>query len=109
MWAVSIPPIVVNIFARRCLGVIETVAGIMHIVILPMIIGVLGRSAVSSNESHNSIEDANNFVWDTFLSGFSGWKDAGVVFSVGLLGVITPLSGRCLLTPLFYTSMKSKC
>ncbi|CBF73597.1 hypothetical protein AN7958.2 [Aspergillus nidulans FGSC A4] len=83
----------VNIFARRCLGVIETVAGIMHIVILPMIIGVLGRSAVSSNESHNSIEDANNFVWDTFLSGFSGWKDAGVVFSVGLLGVITPLSG----------------
>ncbi|KAL4739974.1 amino acid/polyamine transporter I [Aspergillus similis] len=93
MWAVSIPPIVVNIFARRCLGVIETVAGIMHVVFLPMIIGVIGRSAASSNESHNSTEDANSFVWDTFLSGFSGWKNAGVVFSVGLLGVITPLTG----------------
>ncbi|KAL4752199.1 hypothetical protein BDW72DRAFT_212078 [Aspergillus terricola var. indicus] len=84
---------VVNIFARRCLGVIETVAGIMHVVFLPMVIGVVGRSAASLNESHNNVEDANSFVWDTFLSGFSGWKNAGVVFSVGLLGVITPLSG----------------
>ncbi|KAL6235491.1 hypothetical protein BDW75DRAFT_230224 [Aspergillus navahoensis] len=84
---------VVNIFARRCLGIIEIVAGIMHLVFLPIIIGVVGRSAASLNESHNSSEDANRFVWDTFVTGFSGWKDAGVVFSVGLLGVITPLSG----------------
>ncbi|KAL4948505.1 amino acid transporter [Aspergillus filifer] len=83
MWAVSIIPIIVNIFARGVLGVIEIVAGVLHIVLLPIIIGIV------SNAPRNN--DA--FVWDNFVQGISGWKDPGVVFSIGLLGVITPLVG----------------
>ncbi|KAI9373493.1 amino acid/polyamine transporter I [Aspergillus egyptiacus] len=84
MWAVAIVPIITNIFARRILAGIEIAAGIMHVVFLPVIIGVVVHLAPRSE---------NGFVWDTFASGFSGWKDSGVIFSVGLLGVITPLSG----------------
>ncbi|KAL4936578.1 hypothetical protein BDV06DRAFT_227756 [Aspergillus oleicola] len=83
MWAVSIIPIIVNIFARRILGVIEIVAGILHVVALPIIIGTM----------RNAPKNSDAFVWDNFVKGFSGWESPGVVFSVGLLGVITPLAG----------------
>ncbi|CAG8157253.1 unnamed protein product [Penicillium nalgiovense] len=84
MWAVAIVPIIINIFARRVLGGIEIAAGIMHIVFLPVTIAVFVILAPRNPDS---------FVWDTFVGGLSGWKDPGVVFSIGLLGVITPLSG----------------
>jgi choline transport protein len=87
MWAVAIIPIIINIFARRVLGGIEVAAGIMHVVFLPVTIAVFVTLAP---------RNPNAFVWDTFVGGLSGWKDSGVVFSVGLLGVITPLSGTCL-------------
>ncbi|KAJ5490466.1 Amino acid/polyamine transporter I [Penicillium expansum] len=84
MWAVAVIPIIINIFARRVLGGIEVAAGIMHVVFLPVTIAVFVILAPRNPDS---------FVWDTFVGGLSGWKDSGVVFSVGLLGVITPLSG----------------
>ncbi|KAL4867049.1 hypothetical protein BDV12DRAFT_198531 [Aspergillus spectabilis] len=84
MWAVAIIPIIVNIFARRVLATIEIVAGAMHVLFLPIIVGIVVRDASRSS---------NSFVWDTFISGLSGWENDGVVFSIGLLGVITPLSG----------------
>lgn len=87
MWAVAVIPIIINIFARRVLGGIEVAAGIMHIVFLPVTIAVFVILAPRNPDS---------FVWDTFVGGLSGWKDSGVVFSVGLLGVITPLSGAFL-------------
>ncbi|KAL4926146.1 amino acid/polyamine transporter I [Aspergillus undulatus] len=83
MWLVSIVPIVVNIFARRILGVIEIVGGIMHVVFLPIIIGIVS----------NAPTNEDSFAWDNFVSGLSGWRDQGVAFSIGLLGVITPLTG----------------
>ncbi|KAJ5792528.1 amino acid permease [Penicillium pulvis] len=84
MWAVAIIPIIINIFARRILGAIEVAAGIMHVVFLPVTIAVLVILAPRNPDS---------FVWDTFVGGLSGWENSGVVFSVGLLGVITPLAG----------------
>ncbi|KAB8207957.1 Amino acid permease [Aspergillus parasiticus SU-1] len=84
MWAVAIIPILINIFARRVLGGIEVAAGIMHVVFLPVTIAVFVILAPRNPDS---------FVWDTFVGGLSGWKDSGVVYSVGLLGVITPLAG----------------
>ncbi|KXG51260.1 Amino acid/polyamine transporter I [Penicillium griseofulvum] len=84
MWAVAIVPMVINIFARRVLPGVEVAAGIMHVVFLPVSIAVLVILAPRNPDS---------FVWDTFVGGLSGWKDPGVLFSVGLLGVITPLSG----------------
>ncbi|KAJ0414045.1 amino acid/polyamine transporter I [Aspergillus carlsbadensis] len=84
MWAVALVPIIINIFARRVLVGIEYVAGIMHLVFLPVTIAVFLSLA-----PHN----ADSFVWDTFVGGLSGWKDSGLVFSIGLLGVITPLAG----------------
>lgn len=85
MWAVAIIPIVINIFARRVMGGIEVAAGIMHVVFLPVTIAVFVILAPRNPDS---------FVWNTFVEGLSGWKDSGVVYSIGLLGVITPLSGR---------------
>ncbi|KAL5332543.1 amino acid/polyamine transporter I [Aspergillus crustosus] len=84
MWAVVILPIMVNIFVRQVLATIEIVAGLMHVLFLPIIVGIVVRDALRS---------ADSFVWGTFNSGLSGWGDKGVVFSIGLLGVITPLSG----------------
>ncbi|KAJ5876374.1 uncharacterized protein N7529_001958 [Penicillium soppii] len=84
MWAVAIIPVIINVFARRVLGAIEVAAGIMHVVFLPVTIAVFVILAPRNPDS---------FVWDTFVGGLSGWKDSGVVFSVGLLGVITPLAG----------------
>ncbi|KAF3028861.1 hypothetical protein E8E15_007503 [Penicillium rubens] len=84
MWAVAIVPIIINIFARRVLGGIEVAAGIMHVVFLPVTIAVFVILAPRNPDP---------FVWDTFVGGLSGWKDSGVVFSIGLLGVITPLAG----------------
>ncbi|KAJ5481873.1 amino acid permease [Penicillium sp. IBT 31633x] len=84
MWAVAIIPIIINVFARRVLGAIEVSAGIMHVVFLPVTIAVFVILAPRNPDW---------FVWDTFVGGLSGWKDSGVTFSVGLLGVITPLAG----------------
>ncbi|KAJ5385294.1 amino acid permease [Penicillium concentricum] len=84
MWAVAIIPILLNIFARRILGGVEVAAGIMHVVFLPVVIAVCVILAPRNPDA---------FVWDNFVSGLSGWKDPGVVFSIGLLGVLTPLSG----------------
>ncbi|CAI7569475.1 unnamed protein product [Penicillium pancosmium] len=84
MWAVAIIPIIINIFARRVMGGIEVAAGIMHVVFLPVTIAVFVILAPRNPDS---------FVWNTFVEGLSGWKDSGVVYSIGLLGVITPLSG----------------
>ncbi|KAK1140016.1 hypothetical protein N8T08_010925 [Aspergillus melleus] len=84
MWAVVLIPIVINVFARRVLAVIEVVAGIMHVVFLPVTIATFVILAPRNPDA---------FVWDTFVSGLSGWQNPGVVFSVGLLGVLTPLSG----------------
>ncbi|KAJ5673814.1 hypothetical protein N7462_009253 [Penicillium macrosclerotiorum] len=84
MWAVAIVPIIINIFARRIMGGIEVAAGIKHVVFLPVTIAVFVILAPRNPDS---------FVWDNFVGGLSGWKDSGVVFSVGLIGVITPLAG----------------
>lgn len=85
MWAVVLIPIIINIFARRVLAVIEVVAGIMHVVFLPVTIATFVILAPRNPDA---------CVWDTFVSGLSGWQNPGVVFSVGLLGVLTPLSGK---------------
>ncbi|PWY86752.1 amino acid transporter [Aspergillus heteromorphus CBS 117.55] len=84
MWAVLILPIIINIFARRVLAVIEVAAGVMHVIFLPVTIATFVILAP---------RNSNAFVWDTFVSGLSGWQNPGVVYSVGLLGVITPFSG----------------
>ncbi|KAE8350881.1 amino acid transporter [Aspergillus coremiiformis] len=84
MWAILLVPIVINIFARRLLPIVEVVAGVMHCVFLPVTIAVLLLVAPRHPDA---------FVWNTFVSGLSGWKDPGVVFSVGLLGVIAPFAG----------------
>ncbi|KAL2852087.1 amino acid transporter [Aspergillus pseudoustus] len=85
MWAVSIIPIVTNVFARRLLSGIELAAGVMHVAFLPIFIGVVAGLAPARS--------ADGFVWDTLVSGLSGWKGDGLVFSIGLLGVITPFAG----------------
>ncbi|KAL3459506.1 amino acid/polyamine transporter I [Aspergillus heterothallicus] len=85
MWAVSLIPIITNIYARRLLSGIELVAGVMHVLFLPIVIGVIAGLAPTRS--------SNEFVWDTFVTELSGWKGDGLVFSIGLLGVVTPFAG----------------
>ncbi|KAL4962470.1 putative GABA permease [Aspergillus stella-maris] len=84
MWAVALIPIIINIFARKVLAGIEVAAGIMHVVFLPVTIAVFVILAPRNPDA---------FVWETFVSGLTGWENPGAVFSIGLLGVITPLAG----------------
>ncbi|THC89174.1 hypothetical protein EYZ11_011375 [Aspergillus tanneri] len=82
MWAVVLIPIVINIFARRMLAVIEVAAGIMHIVFMPVSVATMVILAP---------RNPNAFVWDNFVGSLTGWQNPGVVFSIGLLDVIAPL------------------
>lgn len=84
MWAVMIIPLLVNVFTRTLLPAIEVLGGTMHILAWPGIIITLVMLA----PRHSS-----EFVWGTFVSGLSGWKDPGVVWSIGMLTVISTLNG----------------
>lgn len=84
MWAVMVIPLIVNIFARTILPTIEVLGGTLHILAWP---GIIITMVILS--PRNSSE----FVWATFVSGASGWKDPGVVWSIGMLTVISTLNG----------------
>jgi choline transport protein len=75
MWAIFIMFTVTNIFARKILAPLEVLGGTFHIVLYPAFIGVLAYFG-----NHNSA----TFVFTEFHS-FGGWKNSGVVFSLGTL------------------------
>jgi choline transport protein len=84
IWAVLLIPLAVNIYARRLLSPVEVIGGIIHILFFPAVLItliVLG--------SRNSSE----FVWTYFENSISGWKNDGVIWSVGLLTAVYTLGG----------------
>lgn len=85
MFAIMLVPLVVNIFARRLLAPVEILGGIFHIIFVPAILVPLVLLAPRNPSS---------FVWDGFISGISGWKNDGVIWSLGLLSVTFPLGSK---------------
>ena len=84
MWAILIPPIIVNVYARRLLPVIEILFGIFHIVFFP--VGLITVLVLAP-------KNPSSFVWTEFVTGISGWSNGGVVWCVGLLTAFFPLTG----------------
>ncbi|KAL9120953.1 MAG: hypothetical protein Q9187_002494 [Circinaria calcarea] len=85
MWAVLAVPVIINIYARRLLAPVEIMGGICHLMFLPAILVTLICLAPRSEAS---------FVFTEFVSGLSGWSNDGVVWSLGLLAVVFPLTGK---------------
>jgi choline transport protein len=85
MFAIMLVPLVVNIFARKLLAPVEILGGIFHIIFVPAILVPLVLLAPRNPSS---------FVWDGFISGISGWKNDGVIWSLGLLSVTFPLGSK---------------
>jgi choline transport protein len=84
-FAIILIPLVVNIFARRLLAPVEILGGIFHLIFLPAILVPLIILAPRNPDS---------FVWSTFISGLSGWKSDGIIWSLGLLSVTFPLGSK---------------
>ncbi|KAL3409181.1 amino acid permease [Aspergillus fumigatus] len=88
VWAVLLIPVAVNIYARRLLSPVEVIGGIIHILFFPAVLitlVVLGSRMGSRNSSE--------FVWTHFENSMSGWKNDGVIWSVGLLTAVYTLGG----------------
>lgn len=83
-WASCLLPIVCNIYARRILAPLEIAAALLHILLFIAVIVVLAVMARRST---------TDFVFTTTITGLSGWSNAGVQWSIGLLTVTFPLSG----------------
>jgi amino acid transporter len=83
-WAVILPPLLCNVFARKILVKLELVAGVANILFFFVIVIVLGAMAPRSPAS---------FVFSTTFTGISGWKSAGVQWCIGLLSAAFPLQG----------------
>lgn len=85
MFAVMLVPLVVNVFARKLLAPVEVLGGIFHVIFLPAVLVPLIILAPRNPDS---------FVWKDFITGLSGWKNDGVVWSIGLLSVTFPLGSK---------------
>ncbi|KZZ88861.1 Amino acid/polyamine transporter I [Ascosphaera apis ARSEF 7405] len=84
IWAVTLVPLFGNIYGRKLLKPIEMFGGILHVVLLPVlmiVLTVLGE------------KNTSKWVWTEFINDVSGWKNNGVIFSVGLLTATFTLGG----------------
>lgn len=85
MWAIMVLPVLANIWGRKLIKPIELVAGVVHLVGWPIVVGTLLACAPTRSPKE--------FVFETFVSGLSGWTNSGVVFSVGLLTPTFAMAG----------------
>lgn len=58
----------------------------MHIVFFIVLIAVLASKAPTRSP--------NEFVWETTVTGLSGWESSGVQWCIGLLTAAFPLGGE---------------
>ncbi|KAF4449345.1 amino acid permease [Fusarium albosuccineum] len=82
-WAILIYGLVMNIWGHRLLPATNLISGIIHVAGFVAILVVLGVMAPKNSAS---------FVF-TEVSNFSGWKNDGVSWLVGLLSAVYPYLG----------------
>lgn len=85
MWAFIFIPLVFNLYFRIVLNTLETIGGIIHVVFFIVTIIVLTVLAQHST---------TDFVFNTLVTGVSGWTNPGISFCLGLLTVVFPLAGE---------------
>ena len=83
-WAVLAIPVVCNIISTKILEPLEIIGGIANIVFFVVIVLTL---AILSPRSPAS------FVFETTITGLSGWDSTGVQWCIGLLPAAFALSG----------------
>ncbi len=83
-WAVFAIPVIINIWARKVLAPLEIIGGITHIVFFIVWIVTLACLAPTSS---------SDFVFETTLTGLSGWSNPGVQWCIGLLSAVFPVGG----------------
>ncbi|KAF2457056.1 putative amino acid permease [Lineolata rhizophorae] len=83
-WAVLLIPFAFNIFARKLLAPIEIVGGVMHIIFFVITVVTLCVTAPKSSAE---------FVFTQGDPGISGWNNAGISFSIGLLTSVFSIQG----------------
>ena len=77
-------PVIINIFSRKALAPLEVVGGVTHIVFfIAWIVTLVCLAPRSSSE----------FVFETTLTGVSGWTNPGVQWCIGLLSAVFPVGG----------------
>ncbi|OCK83721.1 amino acid transporter [Lepidopterella palustris CBS 459.81] len=84
MWAYILIPVLCNIFARKVLVIFEMIGGVMHIVFFIVQVVTLVVMAPRSSAS---------FVFTTSNFGLSGWESEGVQWCIGLLSIVSVLTG----------------
>ena len=78
MWAFILIPLVANIYFRKILNFFETLGAILHVLVF--IVSIITLAAMARRSS-------TDFVFNTLLTGASGWTNPGVSFGIGLLSV----------------------
>ncbi|KAF2092459.1 amino acid transporter [Rhizodiscina lignyota] len=84
MWVFIVLPVFWNFFARRLLVALEITGGIFHFIFFLATVVTLGVLVP---------RNSNDFVWNTSVSGLSGWNNSGVTFCLGLLSPAFAVAG----------------
>jgi amino acid transporter len=75
-------PLVLNIFLKKIINYLETLAGILHVLFFVTVIAILCTLSKRSPPE---------FVFQT-LHTDAGWDNPGVAFSIGMLATAYPIS-----------------
>jgi choline transport protein len=84
MIGTMVVPLLCNLWFRKVLSSIETLAGVLHICLFIVYIAVLASGGTRND---------NDFVFKTLTHDVSGWSNPGVAFCLGLLSATFSLSG----------------
>ena len=87
MWLFILTPLVVNLWFKKFLNVIETAGAIVHVVFF--IVSIITLATLAQHST-------TKFVFETIVNDVSGWKNPGVAFGIGLLPVaLGPVGKIC--------------
>jgi choline transport protein len=85
MWVFICLPFIFNLWFRKLLNVFEIVGGLTHFLFFIVSMIVLVTLARRST---------TDFVWNTLVTGESGWNNPGVCFGLGLLTISFSVTGK---------------
>lgn len=85
MWAFIVIPIVVNLYLRKVLNVLQIFGGVCHVVFF--IASVITLAILAQRSS-------TDYVFKTLTHDVSGWTNPGLAFGLGLLTMTFPVGGE---------------
>ena len=85
MWALVLVPFILNLWFRKLLNVFELLGGFFHIIFFIISLVTLVVTAQRST---------THFVFETLTHNVSGWENPVVAWGLGLLTVVSPITGK---------------